>query len=331
MERVADGIFAIMHDDATEVWPNGNTGVVVGDSGVLVFDADYLPSRARADIALIRRVTALPVRYVVISHLHRDHNGGTSAYHEAFPGALIVSGPQTRDFIAINRAATAHRDAVAGSPLRATLAALEARSTSGRDTTGRVFSATEKAALDRNIRERRVELEDLSHLDVVVPNLTVSNTIDVFLGTRRVQVRDRGRANSPDDVTAFVPDANVLFTGDIVVESPLPYTGATWPVEWASVLRDLEAMAPAAIVPGHGPVMRDASYLAAMRELIEDVNGQVASLLRQGLTLDQILARVDVAKRRAAVAEWLHASDENWAVTLHALIERSWHELRGLD
>lgn len=331
MERVADGIFAITHDNATEVWPNGNTGVVVGDDGVLVFDADYLPSRARADIALIRKVTALPVRYVVISHLHRDHNGGTSAYREAFPNAVIVSGPQTREFISINRAATARQGAMAGSPLRATLAALEARAANAHDTTGRALTAAEMADLNRNIRERRVEMEDLTHLDVIVPNLTVSHAIDVFLGARRVTIRDRGRANSPDDVTAFVPDARVLFTGDIVVEAPVPYTGATWPVEWAQVLRDLEALPAAAIVPGHGPVMRDAAYLAATRELIEDVNRQVASLLRQGLTLDQIQARVDAAKHRAAVPEWLHASNEDWAVTLHALIERSWHELRGLD
>ena len=39
LERVADGIFAILHDDATDQWPHGNTGVVVTDDGVLVVDA----------------------------------------------------------------------------------------------------------------------------------------------------------------------------------------------------------------------------------------------------------------------------------------------------
>ena len=57
IERVADGVYAIVHDDATDQWPHGNTGVVVTDEGVLVVDATYLPSRARADIALIRTVT----------------------------------------------------------------------------------------------------------------------------------------------------------------------------------------------------------------------------------------------------------------------------------
>ena len=41
---------------------------------------------------------------VLITHLHRDHNGGASAYRDAFPGVSVVSGPDTREFIEINRA-----------------------------------------------------------------------------------------------------------------------------------------------------------------------------------------------------------------------------------
>src|SRR5688500_1303955 len=78
IERVADGVYAIIHENATEEWPHGNTGVVIGDGGVLVIDAAYLPSRAKADIALIRSVTKLPVRWLVMSHWHFDHNNGNS-------------------------------------------------------------------------------------------------------------------------------------------------------------------------------------------------------------------------------------------------------------
>ena len=82
IERIADGVYAIIHDAADEQFPNGNTGVVIGDDGVLVVDATYLPAHAKADIALIRSVTDKPVRYLVITHLHRDHNGGASAYRD---------------------------------------------------------------------------------------------------------------------------------------------------------------------------------------------------------------------------------------------------------
>src|SRR5919205_1021909 len=102
VERVGDGVYAIIHDDATTEWPSGvtdwphgNTGVVVGDDGVLVVDATYLPSRARADIALIRRLTDRPVRYLVNTHWHMDHTHGNEAYRDSFPGVIIVTERQT--------------------------------------------------------------------------------------------------------------------------------------------------------------------------------------------------------------------------------------------
>ena len=55
LERVGDGVYVVIHDDATDDWPHGNTGVVVGDDGVLVVDATYLPSRARAATRLYSR------------------------------------------------------------------------------------------------------------------------------------------------------------------------------------------------------------------------------------------------------------------------------------
>jgi glyoxylase-like metal-dependent hydrolase (beta-lactamase superfamily II) len=332
MERVADGVYAIIHANATEQWPNGNTGVVVGNDGVLIFDATYLPSRAKADIALIRSVTDKPVKFVVISHLHRDHNGGTSAYRDAFPSVIVVSGPQTRETIAINRAATARVGAADGSPLRMTLASLESQLTAGKDAKGVALSAEARRATERDVLERRAELTDLASLRVIVPDVTVDRRMDVFLGGKHVVLQDQGRANSPDDVTAYLPDERVWFTGDVVVSTPLPFLGATWPVEWSSVLRKIETTPIAALVPGHGAVMHDASYVHAMRTLIDRVNGEVGNMLAKGMSLDDMKATIDGTPLRALWAGWLsHDADDDWRLSFPALIERAWHELRGLD
>jgi glyoxylase-like metal-dependent hydrolase (beta-lactamase superfamily II) len=332
MERIADGVYAIVHDAVDEQFPSGNTGVVVGDDGVLVVDATYLPSHAKADIALIRSVTNKPVRYLVITHLHRDHNGGASAYRDAFPGVAVVSGAQTRDFIAINRAATAKSAAASGSFLRAALAALETRLASGSDSAGRALDSPAKADLERRIAQRRSELDELSTLRVITPDVAVKNELDLFLGGRRIHVKNRGRAHSPEDVSVYLPLEGVLFSGDIVVQSPMPYTGATWPVEWSGALHDIESERIAAIVPGHGPVMRDLSYVRAVHALIDGVTAHVAACLARGMTLDQIQQSVDATHLRAASPAWAgSALDDDWKLTVRALVERAWHELRGLD
>src|SRR5690242_6930040 len=61
VQQVGAGVYVIIHADATDEWPHGNTGVIEGRRSLLVVDSTYLPSRARADIALIRQISAKPV------------------------------------------------------------------------------------------------------------------------------------------------------------------------------------------------------------------------------------------------------------------------------
>jgi glyoxylase-like metal-dependent hydrolase (beta-lactamase superfamily II) len=57
-----------------------NTGVIVGDDGVMVIDAQATPRMARDVTQRIRRVTSKPIRYVVLSHYHAVRVLGASAY-----------------------------------------------------------------------------------------------------------------------------------------------------------------------------------------------------------------------------------------------------------
>ena len=57
-----------------------NTGVIVGDDGVMVIDAQATPLMAREVIRRIRKVTSKPIRYVTLSHYHAVRVLGASAY-----------------------------------------------------------------------------------------------------------------------------------------------------------------------------------------------------------------------------------------------------------
>lgn len=72
-----------------------NSGVVVGDEGVLVFDAQATPAMAERVIAHIRTVTDRPITHVVLSHYHAVRVLGAPAY-----GAReIVASDATRALI----------------------------------------------------------------------------------------------------------------------------------------------------------------------------------------------------------------------------------------
>jgi cyclase len=330
LERVADGVYVIIHDDATDEWPHGNTGVVVTGDGVLVVDATYLPSRARGDIALIRTVTDKPVRYLVYTHWHFDHNNGAVAYREAFPGLTIVSERQTRDWITLNADWWARMSTATGSARRASLAALEQEATSGKDTTGRALTADERRHDAQAVGQRKAELAELASLTVVPPNLVFDGALTLWLGGRRIELQDRGRANSPHDVTIYLPQDSVLFTGDIVVQSPLPYVGASWPVAWIEVLQRLESVPAKALVPGHGPVMRDFRYVRQVRGMLEAATSRVAALALKGRTLEQVQDSVTLEDVRRAVPVWQDPKlDADWKDNTRVLVERAWRGVRG--
>src|ERR687892_1364299 len=57
-----------------------NSGVIVGEDGVVVIDAQATPAMAEQVIERIRQVTDKPIRYVVLSHYHAVRVLGASAY-----------------------------------------------------------------------------------------------------------------------------------------------------------------------------------------------------------------------------------------------------------
>ena len=65
-----------------------NTGVIVGDDSVMVIDTQATPLMAREVIKRIRKVTAKPIKYVVLSHYHAVRVLGASAYK---PQQIIAS------------------------------------------------------------------------------------------------------------------------------------------------------------------------------------------------------------------------------------------------
>ena len=77
-----------------------------------------------------------------------------------------------------------------------------------------------------------------------------SATID--LGDRQVELRHLGRGHTDNDVVVRVPDASVLFAGDLLENAPAPGFGDSYPIAWAETGAALLDLVDGAVVPGHG-------------------------------------------------------------------------------
>lgn len=66
------------------------------------------------------------------------------------------------------------------------------------------------------------------------PTTTFSDAITVYLGKRRVDIMHLGRAHMAGDAVVWLPDAEVMFTGDIVEYRSACYCGDGHFADWAA-------------------------------------------------------------------------------------------------
>jgi cyclase len=75
----------------------GNITVAVADDGVIMVDSQFAPLHGKIKAA-IATLTSQPVRYLIITHFHRDHAGGNEAFGK--DGATIVAHENVKSRLA---------------------------------------------------------------------------------------------------------------------------------------------------------------------------------------------------------------------------------------
>lgn len=223
-ERISDNVFRcrLTFCDVT-------VGLVCGHDATLLVDTGTTLEEARAVQADARRLSARPVRHVVLTHKHFDHVLGSSV----FTGAEIYCAPEVADYLSS-----------ATDQLRADALA----------------HGADSAAVDEAIAALRVpqygisqQVIDLGGRSVTITHLgaghTRSDLVVVVPGTR------------PGEPA-------VVFTGDLVEESADPAVDADSDlVAWPDTLDRLLAIGgpDAKFVPGHGQVV-DAAFVLRQRD-----------------------------------------------------------------
>lgn len=99
---------------------------------------------------------------------------------------------------------------------------------------------------------------------------------ELVVGGVRLQIVPVGPSHTPEDIVVYLPDEKVLFAGDLVFRSRVPFVGQADSRQWIKALDTLLAFDARTIVPGHGPVSTRAredvqltrDYLAHLRAVM---------------------------------------------------------------
>ncbi|HUJ28031.1 MAG TPA: MBL fold metallo-hydrolase [Myxococcales bacterium] len=290
--KVADGVYTFVAHQTQSPLVSGNVTAVIGDGGVLLVDTGHFPSGTRRMLDELRKLTPQPVRWVVNTHWHPDHDAGNSVVLDAFPQAVIVSTQATREAFETELpkfGPAAQRKLV--EPAKEMLR-------SGKTPSGKALTDAQRKRLSEAIEETDAVLPDLEQSRQVTPSLAFARELALWLGRREVDVRFLGRGNTAGDAVVYVPDAKVLITGDLVVY-PVPYAFGSFFGEWVKTMDALLAIDAAAIVPGHGPVMRDKRYLQLVRDLLARLVEQANAAAARGQSAEEARKAVDLGALRA--------------------------------
>ncbi len=153
-------------------------------------------------------------------------------------------------------------------------------------------------------------------IEEVVPrdaDLLVENNLTIDLGGINVEIRHFGFAQTDGDLFVYVPEREVLFTGNpLIAKKPaLPWLLDGRHRESIATLRAVQEFLPAdaTVVPGHGlPLTRDDMTFTI--DYLSTLDRVVAAAIKEGLTLEQTVERTQTAMndfKGYALWDWVHA------------------------
>jgi cyclase len=145
--------------------------------------------------------------------------------------------------------------------------------------------------------EQRAMVEGL-----VAPNVIYDSAMELYLGSRRIVVRYYPGHTGGDSVVS-VPDAQVVFCGDLFWKKTLPNLIDGTTEKWAATDAKLAAEAPkATFVPGHGDVGK-AADVQEFAGYLSDLRAVTAQPVKDGLT-GEALTNAVMPKLQEKYGSW---------------------------
>ncbi len=226
----------------------GNAGVIVGERGVLVVDSGPSFSAGQALLGQIQRITALPVRALLLTHARQEFIFGAAAFQDAGV-PVLMSGPSAK--------LMAQRCDGCLKTLQRVLGEAAMRGT------------------------RRVTPDRL--LDGEQPDAT---ELAQAIG-RRITLHGFGHSSGPGDLALLDNDSGVLFAGGLADVGRIPDIQDADFAGWQRALAALQALPLRRLAPGHGAVAPPAA-LADVARYLSELDAVTRRLASEGAALSDV-------------------------------------------
>lgn len=270
LHEVANGVWAWLAPDGG--FGYSNAGLVVGDGASLLVDTLFdLPMTREMLDAMAQFTEHAPITDMLVTHANGDHFHGNQLLD---PAVCIIAAK-----------ATAH-EITHG--LHAEMMPMM-----------QIFDFD--PIMTRYLRSRfgPFDFKGITERDA---DKTFDRELTLDVGGVQVNLLNLGPAHTAADSIAHLPDAGVIFAGDLMFVGGTPIVWAGPIDNWITACDRMIALDAQVIVPGHGPVT-DPDGVRAVRGYLVHVREQADLLHQKGLSVEEAIDAIDLAEYRS----WLDA------------------------
>lgn len=240
-------------------------------------------------VSLQTAQTGAPVREItrIAGEVYRFRNNFHFSVFAVTPAGVIVTDPIEADAAKWLKAEIAqrwnrpikylvyshdHRDHIAG---------------------GEVFADTAIVVAHRRAKEAIIE----EKRPTAVPNVTFDDALTIELGGTVLELTFVGKNHSDNSLVMRFPKERIAFAVDFIPIKSMPFRDFPdgYLQDWMDSLKRVEAMDFDVLAPGHGPLGNKADVVA-FRVFLEELRADVATLAREGKSLDDVKKAVTLAK-----------------------------------
>lgn len=270
LHEVADRVWAWTLPDGGYGW--SNAGLVAGDGASLLVDTLFDLALTREMLDAMTPITAAaPITDALITHSNGDHTHGNQLLDAS---VRILAARDTAEEIAHGMAP---------------------------EMLAMVQTANLGPVATPYARDRFGHF-DFGGITVRNADQTFDYELTIDVGGRRIDLLNLGPAHTAADSVVHVPDAGVLFGGDLLFIGCTPIVWAGPIANWIRACDVMIALDAPIVVPGHGPVT-DPDGIRSVRGYLAHVAAHAEAAHRRGLSWAEAADTIDLGE----YATWLDA------------------------
>ncbi|MHA1910587.1 MAG: MBL fold metallo-hydrolase [Candidatus Kariarchaeaceae archaeon] len=252
----------------------GNSTAIDLGNKVVVVDAMIGPKPAQEWRKVVEKELSKEVTILVLTHHHFDHVGGT----QAFEDSTVISSTDSIELI--------------------------------RDSYETNWNTE---TLEQKLKESQELINyGLDKFKPTYPSISFEKEITIY-GEEELKITQVD-GHAKGSAYLWLPESKILVTGDLFFHKMFPYASdpSVDPIAWQSAMKEMIALKPEKIIPGHGK-LAEVEDLKEKSRFIDDMINVIKEKLQEGIRPEQMVVEEMPDYYSEERREWRKQMINSWA------------------